>query len=127
VVTDLGCRCVDANPWVTGAETSELAMALDNLGDRSGALRLLGAIQHSRHASGLYWTGFVFGDGVYWPNEQTTYTSAAVLLAADALSRTTPGSGIFRGDTLPADPPSLAVQCGCVGEDAPWVGSVSGR
>ena len=50
-----------------------------------------------------------------------------MILAADALSRTTPGSGIFRGDTLPADPPSIAVQCGCVGTDAAWAGSVSGR
>ena len=35
--------------------------------------------------------------------------------------------GIFRGDALPADPPSLAVQCGCVATDAAWAGSVSGR
>ena len=127
VVEAFGCRCVDTNPWVTGAETSELAMALDNAGDRTRAVSLLAAIQHSRHPSGLYWTGFVFDDGVFWPDEQTTYTSAAVILAADALSRTTPGSGIFRGDTLPADPPSIAVQCGCVDTDAAWVGSVSGR
>jgi hypothetical protein len=127
VVEGFGCRCVNTNPWVTGAETSELVMALDNAGDRTRAVRLLAAIQHSRHPDGLYWTGYVFDEGVFWPNEQTTYTSAAVLLAADALSRTTPGSGIFRGDTLPADPPALAVQCGCVEDDVVRVGSVSGR
>jgi hypothetical protein len=127
VVDRLGCRCVDTNPWVTGAETCELVMALDNLGDHRRAVPLLAAVQHCRHPSGLYWTGYVFDEGVYWPDEQTTYTSAAVVLATDALSRTTAGSGLFRGDALPAEPPALAVQCGCIGEDAPWVGSVSGH
>ena len=32
-------------------------MALDNAGDRTRAVSLLAAIQHSRHPSGLYWTG----------------------------------------------------------------------
>ena len=48
-------------------------------------------MQHTRHRGGLYWTGYVFDEDVFWPHEQTTYTSAAVILAADALSRTTPG------------------------------------
>ena len=38
VVPGLGIRCVDTNPWVTGAETCELAMALDTLGDHRRAL-----------------------------------------------------------------------------------------
>ena len=29
----LGARCVDTNPWVTGAETCELVLALDVVGD----------------------------------------------------------------------------------------------
>ena len=37
VVPGLGIRCVDTNPWVTGAETCELALALDALGDRDRA------------------------------------------------------------------------------------------
>jgi hypothetical protein len=127
VVERLGCRCVDTNPWVTGAETCELAMALDILGEGGRARDLVAGVQHTRHASGLYWTGYVVDDDVFWPDEQTTYTSAAVILAADALSRTTPGSGLFRGEALPEPPPALAVQCGCIGEDAPWAGSVSGR
>ncbi|WP_148572182.1 prenyltransferase [Nocardioides caldifontis] len=113
VVDGLGCRCVDTNPWVTGAETCELVLALDNVGDRDRALRLFTDIQHSRHESGLYWTGYVFPEGVWWPNEQTTYTSAAVILAADALSSTTPGAGIFRGDALTAEPRPMPLQCGC--------------
>ena len=43
-----GIRCVDTNPWVTGAETCELVLALDALGDRDRALRLFADMQHLR-------------------------------------------------------------------------------
>jgi MMP endo-(1,4)-3-O-methyl-alpha-D-mannosidase len=112
VVAGLGARCVDTNPWVTGAETCELAMALDCLDDRR-ASRLFADMQHLRHDDGSYWTGFVFGDDAFWPGEQTTYTSAAVVLAADALSRTTAASGIMRGETLAAPFRGTGLECGC--------------
>ena len=115
VVDGWGCRCVDANPWVTGAETCELVLALDALADPRAA-GLLAQVEHTRHESGLYWTGWVYDEAVFWPGEQTTYTSAAVVLAHDALTRTTPGNGIFRGDAssgLPAPPAPIALECGC--------------
>lgn len=96
VVGHIGIRCVSDHPWVTGAETCELVMALDCLDDRARALDLFAAMQHLREADGSYWTGLVFADGKRWPEERTTWTGAAVVLAADALSRATPGSGIFR-------------------------------
>ncbi len=91
----LGIRCVSTNPWVTGAETAELVLALEALGDRERARRLLADVQHLRTAEGSYWTGYVFptapGEaGVNWPHEHTTYTAAAVVLAVDALTDTTP-------------------------------------
>ncbi len=101
VVDGLGIRCVDDRPWVTGAETCELVMALDAIGHRSAANRQFAAMQHLREADGSYWTGLVFADGKRWPEERTTWTGAAVILAADALSATTGGSGIFRGIGLP--------------------------
>ena len=102
MVPGLGIRCVDTNPWVTGAETCELVMALDCLDDHARALRLYADMQHLRHENGSYWTGYVYPDDVFWPDEQTTYTAAAVILAADELSRTSPASGIMRGETLAA-------------------------
>ena len=63
VVPGLGILCVDTNPWVTGAETCELAMALDTLGDHRRALALLKDMQHLREDDGRYWTGWVYGDG----------------------------------------------------------------
>jgi hypothetical protein len=59
------------------------------------------AMQHLRETDGSYWTGFVFADGKRWPEERTTWTGAAMILAADALSNTTPASGLFRGEDLP--------------------------
>ena len=93
VVPGLGIRCVDTNPWVTGAETCELVMALDALGDRDRALRLFADMQHLRDTGGRYWTGYVYPDDVNWPVEHTTYTAAAVILAADALGEGTRGLG----------------------------------
>ena len=100
VVPGLGIRCVDDHPWVTGAETCELALALDAAGRPQDALRQLSAMQHLRDPDGSYWTGLVFTDGKRWPVERTTWTGATVILAADALSRTTGGSGLFRGEGL---------------------------
>lgn len=117
VVDDLGVRCVDDNPWVTGAETAELVMALDALGRSDQAHRLLREIQHLRAEDGSYWTGLVFDpEPVRWPHEQTTYTSAAVVLAVDALARVTPGSGIMRGSGLGSGFPEWALECGCSSE-----------
>jgi hypothetical protein len=101
VVPGLGIRCVDDRPWVTGAETCELVMALDGMGDSARAHEQFAAMQHLREDDGSYWTGLVYADGKRWPVERSTWTGAAVILAADALSRTTAGSGIFRGTHLP--------------------------
>ncbi|WP_243788068.1 prenyltransferase [Saccharopolyspora gloriosae] len=111
-VDGLGVRCVDDNPWVTGAETCELVLSLDLLGWRTRALEVFASMQHLREQDGSYWTGLVYTDGKHWPVEHTTWTGAAVILAADALSGATPGSGIFRVAgprvALPADG-----ACGC--------------
>lgn len=96
VVADLGIRCVADAPWVTGAETCELVLALDAIGDTATATALFTAMQHLRDSDGSYWTGLVFTDGKRWPEERTTWTAAAVVLAADALSRTSAANGIFR-------------------------------
>jgi hypothetical protein len=113
----LGIRCVRDNPWVTGAETCELAMALDALGDRPRALRLLADMQHLRAEDGRYWTGYVFPDDVQWPVEHTTYTAAAVVLAVDALTGATAGSDIMRGTSLAPHFDELALECGCASAD----------
>ena len=96
VVDRLGCRCVGDRRWVTAAETCELILALDAIGRSDDAWRLLGWVQHHRGADGAYWTGWVWPEKVRWPEEQPTWTSAAVVLAADALLELSPASGFFR-------------------------------
>jgi hypothetical protein len=101
VVEGLGVRCVSDRPWVTGAETCELVMALEAIGDRRRALDQFAAMHHLRENDGSYWTGLVYSDAKRWPVERTTWTAAAVILAADTLSDATAASGLFRGDALP--------------------------
>lgn len=102
VVPGLGARCVSDRPWVTVAETCELVLSLDAVGDRPRARELFHSVQHLRHDDGGYWTGYVWPDDAVWPEERSTWTSAAVVIAADALACSSPGSGLFRGDGLPA-------------------------
>jgi hypothetical protein len=115
VVPDLGVRCVSDEPWVTAAETCELAMALDAVGDHARALQQLAQIQHLRDPGGAYWTGWQFANQAHFPAEQSSWTAAAVLLAADTLSGATRGSGIFRdADAGPAIvAPADGAACGC--------------
>ena len=118
VVPGLGVRCVDSNPWVTGAETCELALTLDALGDRTRAVAVFANAQHLRQPDGSYWTGYVYADEVNWPAEHTTFTTAAALLAHDALAEVTGGSGVVRGTGLVARPQPLGLECGCSSADA---------
>ena len=120
VVPGLGIRCVSDEPWVTGAETCELALALDALGDRAGALDLFEQIQHLRGPDGAYWTGWQFANQTHFPNEQSSWTSAAIILAADALCGATGGSGIFADAAVrwTVSPPVDAAACGCAKPEA---------
>src|ERR1039457_411453 len=109
VVPGLGARCVNDQPWVTGAETCELVLALDAIGDRERALDLYADIQHLRHDDGSYWTGWQFVDRAHCPAERSSWSAAAVVLAADALSGAPGGSGIFR-NAAARPPPAAPVE-----------------
>lgn len=92
-----GCRCVIDEPWVTAAESAELVAALDALGRESDAMTVFADLQSLRdEESGAYWTGRNIPNDAIWPVELATWTSAAVLLAADALTQTTAGAALWR-------------------------------
>ena len=115
VVPGLGVRCVSEQPWVTGAETCELVMALDAIGDRDRGMRLFADVQHLRDADGAYWTGWQFENQAHFPPERSSWTAAAIILAADALADATGGAGLFRAAAAaePLMPPADNAACGC--------------
>ena len=116
VVPGLGARCVSDRPWVTGAETCELALALAAAGQHDAAAEQLAAMQHLRDDDGSYWTGLVFADGVRWPVERTTWTAGAMVLAADALAGATAAAELFT-DPSALPPAGTAAEQ----ETADWV------
>lgn len=95
VVPGWGVRCVSDRPWVTTAEASELVLALMAIGDHERAAIVFGWICDKSYDDGSYWMGVTFPDGVIWPEEKTSWTTAAVLLAHDALHAITPASRLF--------------------------------
>ena len=120
VVPGLGVRCVDTDPWVTGAETCELVLALDALGDRERARELFAEAQRLRQSDGGYWTGYVYPRrACTWPAEHTTYTTASVILAHDALAGATPGADLVRGAGLVADPEPMGLASAAARQPTP--------
>lgn len=95
VVEGLGARCVDDRPWITSAETAELAMALMMCGLEDAARDVFGWVQYLRAEDGSYWTGATFPDGRHFPNERSTWSAAATLLADDVLSSQGEFAGIL--------------------------------
>jgi hypothetical protein len=91
-----GVLCVKDRPWITVAETCECMMAHLAVGERQTAVDLFTWAQQYREDNGRYWTGTVYPDLTRFPaDEQSTYTAAAVVLAADALAGTGPASALF--------------------------------
>lgn len=128
VVPGLGARCVSDQPWVTGAESCELVLALDAAGQHTAATELFADVQHLRDRDGAYWTGWQYANRTHYPNERSAWTAAAVILAADALSGATGGSGVFReagapgamgGAARDADLPACGCASGSPGSSGP--------
>ncbi len=108
VWADRGIRCVDDEPWITAAETAELVAALDALGEHDPATTMFVDVQFLRNEeSGGYWTGRNIPQDLLFPAERTTWSAAAVLLAADSLTQTTGGAVLFRDAGATTRAPSL--------------------
>ena len=107
VMPGLGVRCVSNEPWVTAAETAECSMSFAAAGDLSTATALLQWTRPHRCDDGAYLTGLVHPERSSFPEgERTAYTAAAIILAADTISRASAASGLFLGEHLPAVTPA---------------------
>jgi hypothetical protein len=101
VMEGKGTRCVSDRPWITAAETCECVLAHLAVGEHDRALELFRWVQHLQHDDGGWHTGIVYPELKHFPGgERSTYTAAAVVLAADALGRTSPASGLFVDHSL---------------------------
>lgn len=107
VVPEWGVRCVSDRPWATMAETSELVLTLEAMGDYEQAERVFRCLDGKKYDDGSYWMGVTFPDAVIWPEDRTSWTAAAVLLAYDALVDLTPASCLFRHSFWNALEPKL--------------------
>lgn len=95
VIEGQGVRCVFDEPWVTVAETSELALTLVAMGNLELARLVFGWIADKRYDDGSFWCGYTFPDMVIWPEDKLSWTNAAALMAADAIFHITPASELF--------------------------------
>ena len=100
IVPGLGCRCVSDEPWVTGAETCELAIALHLVGETGRAVELVQQVQFTRRDDHQLLDRLAVRGRDHWPEEFTTWTAAAVILAVDVL-RGGVSEGVFRGVGIP--------------------------
>ncbi len=88
VVPGLGCKCVEEEPWVTIAESCELILALNKIGEQKLAKQIYEDIlKLVDKKDDLFWTGFVYKDKKHWPIEKPSWTAAAVILAANSIFR----------------------------------------
>ena len=91
-----GIRCVSDRPWITTAETCECAIAYQSVGETQHAISLFNQIREYRNEKGQYLTGMVYPELVSFPEEEySTYSAAAVILAADSLMGITEASQLF--------------------------------
>lgn len=96
VEPELGVRCVSDEPWVTVAESCELTMALLAAGDHARAITVYSWLHQWQAEDGAYWTGYQFDLDLLWPEEKPTWTAAAILLAADALTEHSGAHHLFK-------------------------------
>lgn len=104
VAPGLGCRCVADEPWVTAAETAELALACLAAGKREQARMLIEDLAPLKAKGGGYWMGWQFVEEVVWPYERPSWTAGALVLAADALDGLSPGSDLLIRNWVPEIP-----------------------
>ncbi|MGI9601163.1 MAG: prenyltransferase [Acidimicrobiales bacterium] len=96
VMDGKGVRCVSDRPWITAAETCECMMAYLLVGEHDFAADLFSWVQNLRDDDGHYFTGIVYPQLSHFPaGERSTYTDSAIILGADALTRSSAASGLF--------------------------------
>jgi hypothetical protein len=85
-IKGLGIKCVQEEPWVTIAESCECVIAALVHGNIQIADDIFNDIQQFQDSEGIFPTGYQYDLKLFWPEEKSTWTNAAVIIAAHALS-----------------------------------------
>ena len=85
VIEGWGCKCVVHKPWVTAAETCELILVLNSVGETEKAESMMEWLLKFRDSDDGFWAGIKLPEETIWPEEKTTWTSAGVILAATSI------------------------------------------
>jgi hypothetical protein len=85
-IKGLGVKCVAEEPWVTIAESSECVISALIHGNENIAKEIFNDIQQFQDKDGIFPTGYQYDMEIFWPEENSTWTNAAVIIAAHALS-----------------------------------------
>mgnify|MGYP003323653441 CR=1 FL=1 len=94
-IPDFGIKCVSDEPWVTVAETSECSIAFKKIGHEKNAIELLLNAAAIVDKNSVPFMGWQLEEKIYWPEEKPSWTSAALILAADANNALTKASNLF--------------------------------
>ena len=81
----MGVKCVVEEPWITLAESSECVIALFKIGMKVEASKIFSEILKYKNSSGYFPTGYQYDLDIFWPDENSTWTNAAIIMAADCL------------------------------------------
>ena len=84
-VKGLGVKCVIEEPWVTIAESCECAIAALVSGNVNEAKMIYADIQQFQNKDGIFPTGYQYDLDIFWPDERSTWTNAAVIIAGHAI------------------------------------------
>jgi hypothetical protein len=94
-IPGFGIKCVADEPWVTVAETCECSIAFKKIGHEKNAKELLLNASAIVDENCIPYMGWQLEEKIYWPEEQPSWTSGALILAADANNALTSASNLF--------------------------------
>ena len=84
-------------PWVTIAESAELAITCLRVGWHQRASDLLDWQFAHADKNNAFWMGYQFEAHGFWPGERPSWTQGAMILASEALHSQTASSNILIG------------------------------
>jgi len=94
-VEDIGVKCVIEEPWITVAETCEFIIALMISNRDEDAKKLLLDVLNICDKDNIPYMGWQYKENIFWPKEKPSWTSSALIIAADSLFNFSKASDLF--------------------------------